>query len=220
MFSFRLGSIRVTVHPSHLLMGALFGYWALDSWNAGWPGSVLSDPAASNRLPTQVAVALIWTGIVFVSVLFHELGHAVSMRAYQYQPSIQLVMLGGFTSPNSPAPLPWRRDVVTTLAGPFFGAALALLCYGLLRLGPGDVLSYVFETAWRANLAWAIFNMVPVLPLDGGRVVLALLSRAFGRGGWRWRSGGSRSGFIVYQAVRGVAQLPAASPSSRSTTRV
>src|SRR5215475_15897239 len=106
MFSFRLGSIPVTVHPSHWLGGALIASMELSSWNAGWPGRILSDPHAPGRLQTQFAVVLIWVAIVFVSVLFHEFGHAVTMRAFRYRPSIQLVMLGGYTTPNSPAPLP------------------------------------------------------------------------------------------------------------------
>jgi len=183
MFSFRLGSIGVTVHPSHLLLGALFGWMSLDAGAAGWPGTVLSDPASPARLFTQLAVVLIWVGIVFASVLFHELGHALTMRAYHYRPSIQLVMLGGYTSPNSSEPLPWGRDVVTTLAGPFFGASLGLLCWLLLKLQPGPILDYILLNATRANFLWAVFNMAPVLPLDGGRVTMAVLSRAFGKAG-------------------------------------
>lgn len=216
MLTFRLGSIRVTVHPSHWLGGALIATMALGGWGDGWPGKILGNPDAPGRVATQLWVVLIWVGIVFVSVLFHELGHALAMRAYRYRPTIQLVMLGGYTSPNTPAPLPWSRDIVTTLAGPMFGVLLGLLCFLLLRLGPGEVLSYVLASASLANFYWAAFNMAPVLPLDGGRVSMALLSRVLGKVGtalafllgiavcglavyYSWRAG--VSGFLLLFAL-------------------
>jgi Zn-dependent protease len=183
MFSFRLGSIPVTVLPSHWVGSALIAAMQLNGWNSGWPGQILGNPNAPGRLRTQLAVVLIWMGIVFVSVLFHELGHAVSMRAFRYRPSIQLVALGGYTSPNASAPLPWGRDVVSTFAGPLFGVVLGAVCLVLLRFGRGEVLPYVFESASVANFFWAAFNLVPVLPLDGGRISVALLGRAFGKAG-------------------------------------
>ena len=183
MFSFRLGSIPVTVHPSHWVGGLIIASMQLGAWGTMWPGRVLGNPDASGRLQTQIAVVLIWVGIVFVSVLFHELGHAVTMRAFRYQPSIQLVMFGGYTSPNSAAPLPWGRDVVTTFAGPMFGAALGASSLFVARLGTTEVLTYILESAIMANFFWAAFNLLPVLPLDGGRISSALLGRAFGKAG-------------------------------------
>src|SRR5262249_26986527 len=152
MFSFRLGSIPVIVHPGHLLLGAILGVMSLDDGSAGWPGTVLSNPDDPRLLLTRVSVVLIWVGIVFVSVLFHELGHAVAFRAFHYHPTIQLVFFGGVTSPNTRGPLPWGRDVVSTVAGPLFGASLGLLCWALLRVGSGDVLRYVLGSAFFANL--------------------------------------------------------------------
>jgi Zn-dependent protease len=184
MFRFRLGSIPVTVHPSHLLIAAVFGLNALGAGSLrSWPGRVLLDPTAPGQLQTKAAVVLIWVAVVFVSVLVHELGHALAMRAYHYRPSIQLIMFGGFTSPNTNAPLPWGRDVLTTLAGPVSGAGLGLLCQLLLATHPGEVLGYALLIAAYANYAWAVFNLLPVLPLDGGRIAMAVLSRAFGKAG-------------------------------------
>jgi Zn-dependent protease len=185
MFRFRLGSIPVTVHPSHLLLGALFGIMSLEysGPTGSWPGDVLGDPSATGQLQTKLAVVLIWMGVVFVSVLFHELGHALTMRAFRYQPSIQLVMFGGYTSPNTDGPLPWWRDVVTTLAGPLFGVTLGVFCRLVIGLHPGDVATYGLRIAETANYFWAAYNMLPIPPLDGGRVSLALLSRAFGKVG-------------------------------------
>jgi Zn-dependent protease len=184
MFRFRLGPIPVTVHPSHLLMAAVLGLGAPALGPIpSWPATVLLDPDAPDKVQTQVAVVLIWVAVVFVSVLVHEMGHALVMRAYRYQPSIQLIMFGGFTSPNTSAPLPWARDVLTTLAGPVAGAGLGLLCTVLLRLHPGEVLAYALGGAALANFWWAGLNLLPILPLDGGRIAMAVLARAFGRVG-------------------------------------
>jgi Zn-dependent protease len=186
MLRFRLGPIPVEVHPSHILFAAFLG---LNGLNAGdtatWPGRGLASPDTATHLLTDVAVVTIWVAIVFISVLVHELGHALVALAFRYRPSIQLVMLGGFTSPNAPGPLPWRRDVLVTLAGPAMGAAFAALCYFGLRLVSPDaeVARYGIRWAYEANRWWAVLNLLPVLPLDGGRIAAAVLTRAFGKAG-------------------------------------
>jgi Zn-dependent protease len=238
MFRFRLGSIPVTVHPSHLLIAAVLGLSSLGGGSArGWPGRVLLDPTAPGQLQTKAAVVLIWVVVVFVSVLVHEMGHALAMRAYRYRPSIQLVMFGGFTSPNTSAPLPWGRDVLTTLAGPLSGAGLGFVCQLLLGTQPGDVLGYALETAKLANYAWAVFNLLPVLPLDGGRIAMAVLARAFGKIGVAiahllallvcamvavgfWNQGPFLLLFIVlfgFQAVQGLLAVWRTEPTARAS---
>jgi Zn-dependent protease len=237
MFRFRLGSIPVTVHPSHLLIAAVFGLNSLGDGSArSWPGRVLLEPNAPGQLQTKAAVVLIWVAVVFVSVLVHEMGHALAMRAYRYRPSIQLVMFGGFTSPNTNAPLPWGRDVLTTLAGPVSGAALGLVCQLLLGTHPGEVLGYALEIATLANYAWAVFNLLPILPLDGGRIAMAVLARAFGKVGVAiahlvallvcavvavklWNSGPFLLLFIAlfgFQAVQGLLAVWRTEPTARA----
>ncbi|MGZ6099268.1 MAG: site-2 protease family protein, partial [Myxococcaceae bacterium] len=105
MLRFRLGSIPVLVHPGHLLFALALGLSAVSG----------SQPLA------PAAVVVIWVALVFVSVLLHELGHALAFRAFGYRSSIQLLMFGGVTTPETDQPLPWGKDVVTTLAGPIFG---------------------------------------------------------------------------------------------------
>ena len=167
MIRFRIGSIPVLVHPGHWLWGLIFGLTA----------GVTDDPGM------RIAVVLIWIAIVFVSVLFHELGHALSFRAFGYSPTIQLLMFGGVTTPGTDGPLPWGRDVISTLAGPLFGSSLGVLCWVLAARHPDGLLGYSLGHAALANFVWAVFNLLPVLPLDGGRVSRAVLGRAFGKGG-------------------------------------
>lgn len=166
---FRLGSIPVLVHPTHFLVGLVFGLT-----NATGPGS----PG------DKLTMVLVWLVVVFVSVLVHELGHALAFRAFGYQATVQLVMFGGVTTPAIDAPLSWGKDVVSTLAGPLFGATLGLLCWWGMRAVPeGQTVHQALQIAAWANFGWAVFNLLPVLPMDGGRVSRAVLGRMFGRGG-------------------------------------
>ncbi|HEY3587242.1 MAG TPA: site-2 protease family protein [Myxococcaceae bacterium] len=168
MLRFRLGSISVVVHPVHFLFALALGL----SWASNPPSGV-----------SQTAVVGIWVVLVFVSVLFHELGHALAFRAYGYSSTVQLLFLGGVTTPNTDRPLSWGKDVVVTLAGPFFGASLGLVCYALFHQATTPVAAYAFLIGTVTNLFWAGFNLLPILPMDGGRVSRAILGRLFGRSG-------------------------------------
>lgn len=169
---FRLGSISVLVHPAHFLVGLMFG---LSDARA-------VDPAAGSG--AKLAWVVVWIGVVFVSVLVHELGHALAFRAYGYPSTVQLVVFGGVTTPATDTPLSWGKDVVSTLAGPLFGASLGLLCWWASGKVPGGgIARQALDLAASANAGWAVLNLLPVLPMDGGRVSRALLGRVFGRAG-------------------------------------
>lgn len=192
LLRFSLARIPVEVHPTHLFVVALIAYsqWPKQApanpAAAPWPLNALFDEAAGGRTGTILAFLGIWTAIVFFSVLFHELGHAVVSRAYGYRPTIALVWLGGHTNPNAGETIPWHRDVLLTLAGPGFGFLLALVGLLLLQL-TGDrtgVAAYAFKHLLVVNVVWSIFNLIPVLPLDGGRILNAVLVRAMGRKGF------------------------------------
>jgi Zn-dependent protease len=186
MFRFRVGPVPVEVHRSHLLTAAFFGVLALGGTNGGsWPGRALASSDWVVRMSTSVAVVAIWVAIVFISVLVHELGHAWVSLAFRYRPSIQLVGMGGLTSPNAPGPIPWHREVALTAAGPLMGAAFGVLCVVGARAvgGQSEVAFFALALAASANFFWAKVNLLPVLPLDGGRISAALLTRFFGRPG-------------------------------------
>jgi Zn-dependent protease len=173
MFRFRLGSIPVEVQPSHLLVSAML--------------ALSSRPSSQTGLASSMAFVVVsWMFIVFVSVLVHELGHAVASRAFGYQPTITLEWLGGHTQPNAPGPIPWGRDVVLTLAGPLFGFLLGMACWVAHSSmeGPPSALSYVLQVGYRANFFWAVLNMVPVLPLDGGRISTVVAMKLFKKRGF------------------------------------
>lgn len=188
MFRFRLGGIPIEIHASHLAISGLVAWSAVEATQMdAWPAL---DPKtqASWQLTYALCIAL-WMSIVSVSILVHELGHAIASRVFGYRPTIHLVGLGGLTHPNANETVPWHREVLMTLAGPFSGLALGLFAGGLWQalvaahVGPGPVI-YVLKGLFAANLVWAFFNLLPVSSFDGGKISTALLMRIIGRPGF------------------------------------
>ncbi|MGE6758407.1 site-2 protease family protein [Corallococcus interemptor] len=190
MFRFRLGSVPVHIHTSHLLFSAVFAYQSLPvpgrHSGAGWLGDQLADRAAPGHMGAVAAYVLAWMFIIFVSVLVHEMGHAVAFRFFGYQPSVDLVFMGGVTRPNTDAPLPWHKDVVSSFAGPLAGLTLGVLCWAVLMQvrGRSEIADFFLGNFFFANMVWAVLNLLPVPPLDGGHISTALATRMFGRRGF------------------------------------
>ena len=128
-----------------------------------------------------------WVAVVLVSILVHELGHAVALKAFGQPSSIVLHGFGGVTI--SQRRLSRARSIVVSLAGPI--AALALLGipallvrdsdYGLelefdyFTSGRGFGLWPVLYFAVYVNIWWSIANLLPIRPLDGGNVMTELI---------------------------------------------
>jgi len=105
----------------------------------------------------------------------------VAFRHFGYRPEIVLQAFGGATSAPGSAAMPRLTDILVTLAGPAFGlllwASLSFLQHrGVippmesLPRGGQLIMGYLLM----ANLWWSILNLVPIYPLDGGRVLMAL----------------------------------------------
>lgn len=191
MLRFRLGSIPVEVYPSHLAFSALMAFFFKPepgSGESGWPDRILAVPDDPAYARTLAVFVVLWMAIIFVSVLVHELGHALVSRAFGYRPSIQILFMGGNTNPNAPGPIPWWKDILLTLAGPGFGLLLAIASYlGWKEAGSegeAEALGYGLRHLFMANVFWAVLNLIPVTPLDGGRIAQALFLRLFGRLGF------------------------------------
>ena len=127
--------------------------------------------------PFVLVVSFIAVG--FISILFHELAHAVAFRAFGRSPSIQLHAFGGATGAPGPA-LSRARDIVVSAAGPISQIVLLGIPALLLRIPVAvhfqSITWYVAlsDAAW-INLAWGVLNLTPILPLDGGRITAGLL---------------------------------------------
>jgi Zn-dependent protease len=162
-FSFRLGKIPVRVQAWFFVLTVFLG---------------MGDPSL---LPA-------WIAIVFVSVLVHELGHATTGMAFGLQPTIELHGMGGTTSWTTAKKLSTLQRVAISLAGPFAGFAVGALVYGAVRAGllPGtDAWHAVIAQILFVNVGWGVFNLLPMLPLDGGNVMTAVLNALTGGRGER-----------------------------------
>jgi len=116
---------------------------------------------------------------LFASVTVHELGHAwVAMRYDIRVESITLWILGGLAS-LAEMPRQWDRELYIAVAGPVASLLLAALCVGALAVLPAEatVVSFVVGLLAVMNVVLAVFNMTPAFPMDGGRVLRALLGR-------------------------------------------
>lgn len=126
----------------------------------------------------QKGAILVWMAVVFVSVLVHELGHALAIIRLGGEPAIVLWALGGITGMQRPIDATRLQRVGVAMAGPGAGFALAGVIYLVLKLFPslsGGAPVYVglaLEMMLEVNVGWGIFNLIPVMPFDGGHVLL------------------------------------------------
>jgi stage IV sporulation protein FB len=130
-----------------------------------------------------------WLLVVAVSVIAHELGHAVTARRYGAQVDMTLYALGGFTRWSTSRPIgPWRR-VLVAAAGSSVGFVLGGLVYLGLRYGAitfdSRVVGFALESFWQVNILWGVLNWLPIRPLDGGHIFLGMMQGVFGKSGQR-----------------------------------
>lgn len=163
---FRIFGIQLAVHATFFL---LLAYVAYDGWRRGGQ------------------IGLVWqvwlTIFFFLCVVLHELGHSLTARAYGVKvPRILLLPIGGMAEmdriPRKPS-----AEFLITIAGPavnFVIAALLLpVVWGIFwspdpirEFSAADTLATLFQ--W--NIAMGIFNLLPVYPMDGGRILRSVLA--------------------------------------------
>ena len=117
-----------------------------------------------------------WVGVVFVSVLFHELGHAFAARAFGRAPRIQLYGMGGLTSWSEERErLSPFKMILISLAGPFagflLGGVVAVIGLFVFPTRDGEPAPDVYKFLLLVNFFWGFLNLLPLLPLDGGNVM-------------------------------------------------
>ncbi len=115
----------------------------------------------------------------FVSILVHELGHALAAKRFGNQVHIVLQAFGGYAA-YSGAPQTRPRSLMITAAGPAIQIVLGIGALVLAKTLPSlNQNSFYFLYMLGAiSLIWAILNLLPVLPLDGGRLVESALGPA------------------------------------------
>ena len=187
MRQFRIGSvfgIPLKLDLTFLLVLPLFA-WIIGSQVGLWAGQLsllgsgpldmagLTEGSTPWLLGVAAAVGL------FAGVVLHELGHSlVAMRFGFPIDSITLWIFGGIAQ-LSEMPEDWRQELAIALAGPVVSVALGVACWGAFLLVPDSVPALQFVLGYLAlmNVALAGFNLLPAFPMDGGRVLRALLAR-------------------------------------------
>jgi Zn-dependent protease len=125
---------------------------------------------------------------LLLSVLLHELGHALTARRLGIGVrGITLEILGGYTEMDREAPSP-RAELAVSLAGPAVSLAVGLTAAAAAAVLPDGALRQIAFLVAMANVIVAVFNVLPGLPLDGGRALRALV--------W-WASGSRQRGTLV-----------------------
>lgn len=187
---FELAGVPVRVSPWFWLGSALFG-WQACQWLA----------EGDQRAMLQYLV--IWIGVVFVSLLVHEFGHALAYRTFGQPAHVVLYHFGGLAIPDT-----WSRRhlrplqrLLVAAAGPLAQLFVAVLVVAGLKLGglvvPLPVRAIaerlglyegrpfespftfaVFAFLLEINVFWPLVNLVPVPPLDGGQILREGLTAA------------------------------------------
>jgi len=170
----RIFGIEIRVHLTFLFL--LVFVWGTES--------ATQDPSAALR-------GLGLVGIIFGSVVLHELGHAFVARRSGAPKGIILLPIGGITIPDEANAIPdpinaWKREIRAAAAGPlvsFFVAGVSALV--LLATVPHFSLAtrpFLYSGALLRSIVWAnlyigLLNLLPAYPMDGGRVLRALFAR-------------------------------------------
>ena len=173
-WSFRIGRIAGTDIKIHVTFLALVAWWAYSAYTDGGSGAAVQ--------------AVVFLLALFTCVLLHEFGHILMARRYGVRtPDVILLPIGGLARlermPEEP-----RQELLIAAAGPAVTLAIALALFGVLRitgapldsaqLGPGqDGLAQ--QILW-LNVALLLFNLLPIFPMDGGRMLRALLAMRIG----------------------------------------
>ncbi|WP_280586483.1 M50 family metallopeptidase [Halorubrum sp. Boch-26] len=137
------------------------------------------DPAAIDGGLTPWALGLAAAVGLFVGVLLHEFGHSIVAMRYGYEiESITLWLLGGLAN-FSEFPEDWKHEFWIAIAGPIVSVAIGVGCYAVFAVAPvgSNAVLFVFGYLALLNVVLAVFNMLPAFPMDGGRVLRALLAR-------------------------------------------
>ncbi len=186
---FSVFGIRIGANPSWFIFLFLMIYWL-----SGYFSDILIG--SSNTLSFGIAIAA--TLLFFISLLLHELGHALAARREGISTSgIDLWLFGGVAKLSRDSNSPGEEFKVAA-AGPAVTAIIVVLCLVIAAIASqtADVVdtatfSVIATTpftaliAWLAivNLALLLFNLVPAFPLDGGRIARAVAWKVTGERG-------------------------------------
>ncbi|GAB2786383.1 site-2 protease family protein [Streptomyces chlorus] len=164
--------VPVYVAPSWFLVAILIT-WVF----GGQIDRVLPELGAASYL-----VSLFFAVAFYASVLVHELAHTLAALRFKLPVRrIQLQFFGGVSEIEKEAETP-GREFVLAFVGPLLSLVLSGLFYlGLLAVDPGSVPGVLLAGLMISNLIVAVFNLLPGLPLDGGRMLRAVVWKITGK---------------------------------------
>ena len=179
--------IPIRIHATFVLILIWFG---------------MAAAASSRNVPREIAFVL----ALFACVVLHEMGHAVMARRFGVKTrEIVLYPIGGIARLES-IPGGWA-ELAIALAGPAVNVVLALGCAASLvalhvprpfqQAMPWENTGLVQKLLW-ANITLVVFNMIPAFPMDGGRVLRAMLALGLGQ------QRATRIAAVIGQAIAGV----------------
>ena len=173
-WSFRIGRVGGTDIKIHVTWLALVAWYGFSAYSDG------GGPAALN--------AVVFLLSLFACVLLHEFGHILMARHFGVRtPDVILLPIGGLARlermPEEP-----RQELLIAAAGPAVTLGIALALFGALRFlgAPLDAASFELGQADLAheilqlNVVLLLFNLLPIFPMDGGRMLRALLAMRLG----------------------------------------
>jgi Zn-dependent protease len=159
------GRIPISIYPAFWLLAGLIGFLNSHSFVG----------------------TLIWMAIILISVLFHEMGHALTALVFKQNPRIDLIALGGVTYHDANKLSFWKQFFII-LNGPLFGLLLFGIASALLYIPSlaASVFGPILALTRLVNLFWTLVNLLPVMPLDGGQLLRVVLERIFGLRGFKY----------------------------------
>jgi Zn-dependent protease/CBS domain-containing protein len=173
-WSITVGRVGETVVRIHLTLVVLLAWYAWEGWRVA---------GAQGAMDQFLFIALL-----FVSVLLHEFGHIRAAHRYGIPtPDVILTPIGGIARiarmPDKPV-----QELVIALAGPLVTLVIAAVLAALILLGSSSgsiaALGSGEISLWTAlfwtNVVLLVFNLIPAFPMDGGRVLRALLAARIG----------------------------------------
>jgi Zn-dependent protease len=166
----RFGGTAVKIHITFILFLA---WIAFSAWSRGGPAAALDST--------------VFIVLLFACVVLHEFGHIAAARRYGIgTPEVTLLPIGGVASlqrlPSDPA-----QELVVALAGPAVNLAIGLVLIAVVGSVRPDELTQIDNPNLSligrlaiANIFLAVFNLIPAFPMDGGRVLHALVAMRVG----------------------------------------
>jgi Zn-dependent protease len=152
----KIFGIPIKIDPSFLIVCAILAYPRL----------------------SQPDLLVEWLIVIFVSIIIHELGHALMVRLFGMTPQIMLYSMGGLTSWQDDRGVSPPKHIAISLAGPFagflFGGIVILSKIMMPDLFADRIGRSALQDLLWVNFGWGLFNLLPIVPLDGGHVVQSI----------------------------------------------